>query len=76
MVTGGAAGIGAELARQLSAAGAVVVVADRDGDAAQTLADELGKGGARCERAGWMFRGLPRSSRPSRRRSANLGGSI
>jgi NAD(P)-dependent dehydrogenase (short-subunit alcohol dehydrogenase family) len=47
LVTGGAAGIGAELARHLSAAGAVVIIADRDGEAAQTLADELGKSGAR-----------------------------
>ncbi len=47
LVTGGAAGIGAELVRQLSAAGAAVVVADIDGAAAQSLADELGKGGMR-----------------------------
>lgn len=41
LVTGGAAGIGAELARQLSAAGARLVISDIDGDAARVLADEL-----------------------------------
>ncbi|MEX0643306.1 MAG: SDR family oxidoreductase [Pirellulales bacterium] len=48
LVTGGASGIGAELVRQLSAAGATVVIADLDGEAAQRLADELGKSGARA----------------------------
>jgi NAD(P)-dependent dehydrogenase (short-subunit alcohol dehydrogenase family) len=47
LVTGGAAGIGAELARQLSAANAAVFITDVDGDAAQALADKLAKGGAR-----------------------------
>ena len=47
LVTGGASGIGAELARQLSAAGAVVVIADRDGEAAQTLANELERNDSR-----------------------------
>ncbi len=48
LVTGGAAGIGAELARQLSAAGAAVVLADVALDAAQTLANELNQRGARA----------------------------
>jgi NAD(P)-dependent dehydrogenase (short-subunit alcohol dehydrogenase family) len=47
VVTGGASGIGAELVRQLSAAGAVVVIADIDGDAAQRTADAMAKDGAR-----------------------------
>ncbi len=41
LVTGGAAGIGAELVRQLSSAGAVVVIADLAKDASQRLAEEL-----------------------------------
>jgi NAD(P)-dependent dehydrogenase (short-subunit alcohol dehydrogenase family) len=41
VVTGGAAGIGAELVRQLSSAGSAVVIADLAKDAAQRLADEL-----------------------------------
>jgi NAD(P)-dependent dehydrogenase (short-subunit alcohol dehydrogenase family) len=47
VVTGGASGIGAELARQLSAGGAAVVIADVNGDAAQRIADEMAKDGAR-----------------------------
>ncbi|MFE1645514.1 3-hydroxybutyrate dehydrogenase [Microbacterium sp. P01] len=42
LVTGGGAGIGAEVARHLAARGAHVVVADRDGDAAQAVAGEIG----------------------------------
>jgi 3-hydroxybutyrate dehydrogenase len=42
LVTGGASGIGAACARALSAAGATVTIADLDGDAATTLAAELG----------------------------------
>ncbi len=45
-VTGGASGIGAATVRALHAEGADVVVADRDGAAADALAAELG-GGAR-----------------------------
>jgi NAD(P)-dependent dehydrogenase (short-subunit alcohol dehydrogenase family) len=47
VVTGGAAGIGAELARQLSSAGAAVLITDLAEDAAQRLADELVKEGGR-----------------------------
>jgi NAD(P)-dependent dehydrogenase (short-subunit alcohol dehydrogenase family) len=47
LVTGGAAGIGAELVRQLSAAGAAVVIADIDGDAAQRIADAMATDGKR-----------------------------
>lgn len=42
LVTGGAAGIGAAVARGLAEKGAHVVVADLDGDAAQRLAADLG----------------------------------
>ncbi|WAC66417.1 3-hydroxybutyrate dehydrogenase [Agrococcus sp. SL85] len=42
VITGGAAGIGAAIARSFAAEGAHVVVADRDGAAATTLASELG----------------------------------
>jgi NAD(P)-dependent dehydrogenase (short-subunit alcohol dehydrogenase family) len=46
LVTGGASGIGAELARQLSSAGAAVVIADVAEDAAEGLAAALnGQGG-------------------------------
>ena len=42
VITGGAAGIGAAIARSFAAEGAHVVIADRDGAAAQALASELG----------------------------------
>lgn len=42
VITGGAAGIGAAIARSFAAEGAAVVIADRDGAAAEALAHELG----------------------------------
>ncbi|MDF2823720.1 MAG: 3-hydroxybutyrate dehydrogenase [Mycobacterium sp.] len=42
LVTGGASGIGAACARELAARGAHVTVADRDGDGAGALAEEIG----------------------------------
>src|SRR3954453_5482734 len=42
MITGGASGIGRACAVRLSAAGASVVVVDRDADAAQAVAREVG----------------------------------
>jgi 3-hydroxybutyrate dehydrogenase len=41
IVTGGASGIGAAVARRLAAAGASVVVCDRDADGAEALAKEV-----------------------------------
>jgi 3-hydroxybutyrate dehydrogenase len=42
LVTGGASGIGAACARELATRGAVVTVADLDGVAAKTVAEEIG----------------------------------
>src|SRR5258705_5998220 len=42
LVTGGGSGIGRATARRLAAEGACVVVADRDGESARTVAGELG----------------------------------
>ena len=47
IVTGGASGIGAATARRLAAKGAMVVVADLQGDKGNALADEIG--GAFCK---------------------------
>jgi NAD(P)-dependent dehydrogenase (short-subunit alcohol dehydrogenase family) len=47
VVTGGAAGIGAELVQQLSSQGAAVVIADVARDAAERLAGELSSRGGR-----------------------------
>ena len=44
LVTGGAQGIGAAIARRLAGEGAQVVIADRDGAAAHTLAGAIGAG--------------------------------
>ena len=49
IITGGASGIGAALARRMAAAGAKVVVADLNGDAAQVLADGIGGLGVACD---------------------------
>jgi 3-oxoacyl-[acyl-carrier protein] reductase len=54
VVTGGATGLGGHLVRAAAGAGAHVVVADRDGDAASPLADAVRAGGgsappSRCD---------------------------
>jgi NAD(P)-dependent dehydrogenase (short-subunit alcohol dehydrogenase family) len=49
VVTGGASGIGAALARRFAAEGARVVVADLDGDCAEAVAAEVGGLGVRAD---------------------------
>jgi 3-oxoacyl-[acyl-carrier protein] reductase len=49
VVTGAGAGIGAAVARRLASEGARVVVIDRDGDAADTVAAEIGGIGAAAD---------------------------
>ena len=48
IITGGASGIGAALARAMVQAGANVVIADLDGEAASALAREIGGTGLAC----------------------------
>jgi NAD(P)-dependent dehydrogenase (short-subunit alcohol dehydrogenase family) len=48
VVTGAGSGIGAETARQLASAGALVAILDRDGDAASTVAAEITHTGGRA----------------------------
>jgi L-fucose dehydrogenase len=48
VVTGGARGIGAAIARALAAEGAVPVIVDRDRDAGESLRRELEGAGAQC----------------------------
>jgi NAD(P)-dependent dehydrogenase (short-subunit alcohol dehydrogenase family) len=48
IVTGGANGIGREIASQLAATGAAVLVADRDGAEAETVAAEIAANGGRA----------------------------
>ena len=51
LVTGGASGIGAGLGRELARRGAFVVLADRDGEDAQTEAARIAAAGGRAEGA-------------------------
>jgi len=48
LVTGAGAGIGAAVARRFGAEGAAVAVADRDGDTAQRVAEEIAGAGGRA----------------------------
>jgi L-fucose dehydrogenase len=48
LITGGAKGIGAAIARACGAEGAIPVIVDRDEDACRQLQSELGKSGAKC----------------------------
>jgi NAD(P)-dependent dehydrogenase (short-subunit alcohol dehydrogenase family) len=59
LITGGASGIGAALARELAHQGAEVVLADRQADVAEGLAAELRGGGARVTAAELDVRSLP-----------------
>src|SRR6201987_1566266 len=47
VITGAASGIGREIARAFTEAGATVVIADRNGAAAHEAAEELGRSGRR-----------------------------
>ena len=49
VITGGASGIGAASCRAFAAEGARVVVADRDGDGAHRVADEIGGHAVACD---------------------------
>ena len=49
LISGGASGLGAGVARRLVASGGKVVVADLNGDAAKALAAELGPSAAACQ---------------------------
>jgi 3-oxoacyl-[acyl-carrier protein] reductase len=49
VVTGAGAGIGAAVARRLASEGAIVTVIDRDGDAANAVAAEIGGTGAAAD---------------------------
>lgn len=48
VVTGGAGGIGAAIARLFAQEGAAVIIADKDGDAASAIASEIGEQAAAC----------------------------
>jgi 3-oxoacyl-[acyl-carrier protein] reductase len=48
LVTGAGAGIGAAVASRLAAEGAMVAVVDRDADAAQRVAEEIGQAGGQA----------------------------
>ena len=49
IVTGGASGIGAATAREFARLGALVVVADKNGDGAREVADEVGGMAVACD---------------------------
>ncbi|MCY4057696.1 MAG: SDR family NAD(P)-dependent oxidoreductase, partial [Gammaproteobacteria bacterium] len=49
IITGGASGIGAATAREFARLGAVVVVADKNGDGAREVADEIGGMAIACD---------------------------
>src|SRR5258707_11873507 len=49
LITGGAKGIGAAIARGVAAEGGITVVVDRDADAANKLRDEMKSEGKACK---------------------------
>ena len=48
IITGGASGIGRELCRELGALGAILIIADIEGEKAQHVADEINKSGGKA----------------------------
>ena len=75
VVTGGARGIGEAVVRCLAGEGAIPIIVDQDGKAADRLRDELRGGGLRCE-AVTATLGEGENSRGAVEEAARLTGSI
>lgn len=73
IVTGGASGIGAALAKELARAGAKVVLADRQIDLAERVASEIRASGGRATAAEVDVRSLPSVTRVVEDSVARLG---
>jgi NAD(P)-dependent dehydrogenase (short-subunit alcohol dehydrogenase family) len=73
IITGGASGIGAALAKELARAGAEVVLADRQVDLAESVADAIRTGGGRASAAELDVRSLPAVSGLVERTAARAG---
>jgi len=63
IITGGASGIGAALGKELAKRGAEVVLADRQADVAQNIADEIVRNGGRASAAELDVRDLSQMKR-------------